>query len=529
MPYLGRATLRDVLDRLFSQAGPPTRAIAILDAIRSANAGMDTSDLRRPERILRSGSYVDGVIYLAARLAGALAHSHRCGIYHRDLKPSNVLLSPDGQPLVLDFNLSVGGRLPACRIGGTLLYMAPEVLASVAAQSADAETRPYDPRSDVFSLGVILYEALTGMLPFGEIARDVSLQESARRLQKQQSQGPNPVQEKNRQVDDRLAGLIHRCLAFEPDRRPQTAGELAEGLRRELRPHRRGHRWVRDHRRWVSVAASLVLALLVAGIGYLAIRPPYPVRQFQRGMACYEHEDYTAAIGHFNEALRSDPKYSDALFARGRTLLRTGDFRMAPVDFYEARRLAPDPRIDACLGYSLARSAQDVAAIYFCDQAVQKGFQSPGVLNNMAVSHRQLGRLDIAEEYLQRAIAADEHLPAAHLNLVLVHLNRAARGLPVPESALVHARKAAQLCPPSAVLYRYVAALFACAAQERPELVQVAIEYLEKAVAQGLDPASLPDNPAFAVLREHAAFRTLLTKSPGRGPSAEPDFLVDPL
>ena len=192
MPYLGCATLCDVLERVFSGGSRPTRADVILGAIRLANQGAELSELHRPERVLCSGSYVDGVIYLAARLADALAHSHRCGIYHRDLKPSNVLLSLDGQPLLLDFNLSVDTGGPACRIGGTLPYMAPEVLVGVLGQTTDAAARYYDPRSDLFSLGVILYETLTGALPFGKIARDVSLEESARRLREQQAEGPKP-------------------------------------------------------------------------------------------------------------------------------------------------------------------------------------------------------------------------------------------------------------------------------------------------------------------------------------------------
>ena len=72
------------------------------------------------------------MIHLAAQLADALAHSHGRGIYHRDLKPSNVLMTPEGRPLLLDFNLSVDSRLPAWKVGGTLPYMAPEELANLA-------------------------------------------------------------------------------------------------------------------------------------------------------------------------------------------------------------------------------------------------------------------------------------------------------------------------------------------------------------------------------------------------------------
>jgi len=529
MPYLGCATLCDVLERVFLRGSRPTRADVILGAIRSANQGSELSELRRPERVLRSGSYVDGVIYLAAQLADALAHSHRCGICHRDLKPSNVLLSLDGQPLLLDFNLSVGDGLPTCQIGGTLPYMAPEVLAGVAGEGTDAEMRHYDPRSDLFSLGVILYETLTGVLPFRTISQGDSLDESARRLRQQQMSGPKPIQSENPHVDDRLARLIERCLAFDPDHRPKSAGELADSLWRELVPRRRVRRWVRDHRRRVLVAASLALVLLVAWISYLVLRPPYPVRQFQSGMRYYGRGEYAAAIEYFNEALRWDPNQSDALFARGRALLRQGDFRTALVDFRAASLLTADAKIDAALAYCLGRSNQDKAAIYYYEQAIQKGMQSAGVLNNIGFSYRRLGRLDRAEEYLDRAIAADEHLWAAHHNLVIVDLNRGLGGHRVPESALAHAKRVAELAPPSVELYVHIAALFASAAGLRPELIQGAIEYLEKAVAHGLDPASLRTDPRFSILREDRAFQVLLTRLPGREPSGPPDYLVDPL
>ena len=129
----------------------------------------DLSESPRPDAILRKGSYVDGIIHLAVQLADALAHSHGRGICHRDLKPSNVLMTPDGRPLVLDFNLSVDQRVLTAKIGGTVPYMAPEELAVLFEKSHDTGRRHYDPRSDLFSLGVIVYELLTGTLPFGAI------------------------------------------------------------------------------------------------------------------------------------------------------------------------------------------------------------------------------------------------------------------------------------------------------------------------------------------------------------------------
>ncbi len=120
MPHLGRATLCDVLDHAFPGGPPPRNARVILDAIANANDDLGSQESPPPPSILRRGSYVDGVIYLACQLADALAHSHGRGIYHRDLKPSNVLMTAEGRPLLLDFNLSVDAALPAWKVGGTL-------------------------------------------------------------------------------------------------------------------------------------------------------------------------------------------------------------------------------------------------------------------------------------------------------------------------------------------------------------------------------------------------------------------------
>ena len=220
MPYLGQATLCDVLDQSFLAGRPPPRARAILDAVAAVNCDLDSRESPSPARILRQGSYVDGVIHLAAQLADALAHSHGRGIYHRDLKPSNVLMTPEGRPLLLDFNLSIDSRLAAWKVGGTLPYMAPEELANLCRQDVESHVPRYDPRSDVFSLGVIVYELLTGKLPFGAIPKNCPLDEAAHRLRRQQADGPRPIGEFNGRADRRLTRLVESCLAFEPDAVP---------------------------------------------------------------------------------------------------------------------------------------------------------------------------------------------------------------------------------------------------------------------------------------------------------------------
>src|SRR5262245_327399 len=119
-----------------------------------------------------------------------------------DLKPANVLLAADGQPMLLDFHLAREPIRPADpppeRVGGTPKYMSPEQQAAIAAVSAGRPApEPVDGRSDVYSLGILLYEALAGRHPLAG--------------------GPTPrLDHWNPQVSRGLADVVHRCLEHRP-------------------------------------------------------------------------------------------------------------------------------------------------------------------------------------------------------------------------------------------------------------------------------------------------------------------------
>jgi eukaryotic-like serine/threonine-protein kinase len=529
MPYLGRATLCDVLDRAWLESAPPRRARLVLDAILAANDGSEPLEPISPDGLLRSGSYLDGVLHLAVQLADALAHAHRRGVYHRDLKPSNVLMSLEGRPLLLDFNLSVDGQLPAPRVGGTLPYMAPEELAGVLHGDTESPKWYFDPRSDLFSFGVILYELLAGCLPFGTIAWDRPVKDLTLQLRQRQIAGPCPLSEKNCQVDKRLARLIHRCLAFDPEERPETAADLSAALRRELTPWRRGRRWIGDHRRQVTVSAAVFLAIFLTGATYLALRPPYGVRQLQRGLAYSEQGRYELALECLDRAVRSAPESDVALFARGRAYQQLGNFRQAFEDFDAACRLAPTPQYYASSGYCLSKMNYHNEAIDSYRKALAGGFETAGLLNDLGFSCLQLHRLREAEESLKRAVEVDVRLQAAHHSLVLVFLRQGQDGKAVPPIALDHAKMAIETGPPSGDLYMNVAALYALAAKQDDALVKSALKFLEKAVEYGGNLKQLDSSPTFSRLRKEQAFQELLTHPSNDVEYPHPFLLVDPI
>jgi serine/threonine protein kinase len=168
----------------------------------------------------------------AVAVADALAATHAAGIVHRDLKPSNIMVTDQGQVKVLDFALSWLGQLvPDDTAEATLSMMATEpgtrrgvMLAPVAYVSPErAGGRPFDPRSDIFSLGSVLYEMVTGQRPFRGETR-VSVLTAILQTE------PQRVREIVPEVPRAVEKIITRCLRKDPARRFENAADLKTAL-----------------------------------------------------------------------------------------------------------------------------------------------------------------------------------------------------------------------------------------------------------------------------------------------------------
>ena len=259
MPYNGPTTLADVLDDRGGRATQPASGKGLVSTLNSRRTRpgrpsaapsapvAPSSLLENPAepppadgpatlttlRMLEGMSYVEASLWLAARLAEGLAHAHERGVLHRDLKPANVLLTDEGQPMLLDFNLaedvkSLGSA--GSRVGGTLPYMAPEHLAAYQGRPVDV-----DARSDIYALGIILYELLTGRHPFGK--QPAPTDEALEKMMRDRTHLPAPARKLNRAVTPAVDSILRRCLEPNPARRYQTAAELQEDLDRQ-RTHR---------------------------------------------------------------------------------------------------------------------------------------------------------------------------------------------------------------------------------------------------------------------------------------------------
>ncbi len=219
------------------------------------------------------GQFLD----IAIPLADALGTAHERGIIHRDLKPGNIMLSPDGRPKILDFGLArlrpVPSGEPESQLitqgvslagpqAGTLPYMSPEQLCN----------ELVDHRSDLFSLGIVLYEMATGRYPFrrdeGSVVTSL-LRDS-----------PPPVETVRPDLPPQLGRILDHCLEKEPGKRTQSAADLRHQLQ-DLRSETATGRRLATHprrarQRFLAPLAAVVLA--AAGwFAYERLREPVPV------------------------------------------------------------------------------------------------------------------------------------------------------------------------------------------------------------------------------------------------------------
>ena len=399
---------------------------------------------------------------LAGQVLEALAEAHRHGIVHRDLKPENIMIvtstTGDLSVKVLDFGLSklidvptVGASLHTHygQIVGTPLYMAPE----------QGSGEDVDHRSDLYSVGLILFELLSGHSPF----KGLSVPEL---LVKHVAAPPQPISEVHPElkVPADLEELLMRALKRQPEERFQSATEMLDALR-NVDPTRtaRRRRWRKSgaggtggaragSRRalWLPIAATALVVLAGVGVwevfvrgnqaateqellagALLSSRPALErteeenryVRLLEESRASLATGDLTAATARIEEAHRMPCRDAEAFYVRALVYRARDDADPALADLREALRMAPVfSEAAAVMGWiELERGAND-AAREALEHAAELDGESPLTLAGLGALARAERDRKTARELLERAIEGDASCAPAQRELGLLLL-----------------------------------------------------------------------------------------------------------
>jgi serine/threonine protein kinase len=389
---------------------------------------------------------------LAAKLARTLHYAHQHGVLHRDVKPGNILIDQKGEPHLTDFGLArlVETESTVTRtmeVLGTPSYMAPE--------QAVGNNRAISSATDVYGLGAVLYQLLTGHPPFA----GVTTYETARLVLETEPRQPRFW---NPKVDRDLATICLKCLEKEPAKRYASAQALAEDLERFLRNEpihsrrisrlERVWRWCKRKPLVASLTAAVVMAVTVGSSGVLLelrrvqeeqallrranLSPQEKVRlQAKRSNNPAAYEAYlrgraflagswlndsniNGAIQFYQEAVKLDPSFALAWarlsWAQSRSYFVELDptpARLAAAKDALDHALALDPNlpeVHLALGYYRYHGQRDYAGALAEFRQVEQGLpNNVEVMKAIAIIHRRLGHWDDAITGLRHVIELD--------------------------------------------------------------------------------------------------------------------------
>jgi serine/threonine protein kinase len=277
------------------------------------------------EKLRQGPLSIEEAVSTAIQIARGLAAAHARGIVHRDVKPGNVMLSPDGTVRLLDFGLAI--PIDAIRVNsnstrGTVAYMSPQ----------QARGEPIDARSDLWSLGVVLYEMIAGSRPFNR-------RNSAPILEQIFHSDPEPLSAYRQEIPAALSRIVKRLLQRDPMKRFESAEQLIDDLQSALPAAAGNSRASRLSRDRVLVLGTGALVFVL--IGFLSwtriaeTRPRSTDHSTTRNVAAYEHylrsmdqplirtdSGARIALDHVEQAIALDTGYAAAYARLARLQLR---------------------------------------------------------------------------------------------------------------------------------------------------------------------------------------------------------------
>jgi tetratricopeptide (TPR) repeat protein/tRNA A-37 threonylcarbamoyl transferase component Bud32 len=455
MQYIEGPTVAEMIEQLKSTAGKDMR-VSSASALKSITKGRST----------QSEAYCRGVARLGIQAAEALDHAHQQGVIHRDIKPANLIVDAGGDLWITDFGLASFTSHPGLTmtgdIVGTVRYMSPE--------QALAKRVPVDHRTDIYSLGVTLYEFVTLEGAYQGDDPHKVIQEIA-------FKDPRSARSLNPAVPNELETILMKAMAKSPEERYETAQELADDLERFLqnkpieakRPGlvKRAGKWARRHRSFVGAAVAVLVIAVIALVlsGAHALRKEKET-EAQRKRA---EENLALALEALNEIYiaRADA-HAGVTLKQGLSLelLKNG------LRFYEAfaRRNSGDENVRYWTGWAnfsaslVHRKLGNRTAAKESMEAAINSFREATRLKpdhmfahyNLGLALYEIGKNDEAAVAFREAIRLQPH-PYSHHNLgaVLFRLGK-------HDEAIAAYREAIRLEPDSGMAHSNLgSALFA--------------------------------------------------------------------
>lgn len=595
MPFLGRTTLYDVLIAAFpNRQGPgPSEASFIKRMAEEGCDGLETSVLAGSSIFQDPGdTYLNAVVGIGLHLAEALAYTHERGVLHRDLKPSNVLVTPQGHALLMDFNLSARTDGPGLLAGGTIPYMPPELLSALSGTESvrlasdlppfgstwntiskdncatndlrtDSTNREFggwiacaDPRSDLFSWGVILYELLTGQLPFGEPDSRQQVNWQAEWVLKRQLDRRIERHSANQHIPDKVFQLVRRCLSIEPESRPANAAEVVAALREIVAPATPSASPVRAQEqtngtakatsftrlrsvrrlRWLAGMAGAAAAVAVGYAAWFGDRPQEPV---MAPVASLEAPIIPSATPlsttptalPTTDSVPLDPVLEPRLVAvdltdgervriAARELMAEAKWQEALVKLQEAADLSGESGENFALqAYCTLQDDHYQSGSSLGKSALQANYATPAVLNNYGYALLKTKRYGMARRMLEDAARLAPEDAVIRHNLCVLELAEGHF-----DEAVRQVRLALEFDPAGSVELHWNAAIaYAEASATNPDLEESAVRHLEAAVRAGLDRETLSRGPnalrKVAQIVEDKNVRCVLASHPESSPS----------